>query len=120
MTCHLPAISADLIVLTCSYVSLWRLLVRVHAGVDFQAFLCAVSVVHRPVGSQGTDVWSEGEVRLERHHVLTTDGFELVWHRLSSSGTAGEQHGVRSRLRLVFLMHGLFENSVWVFCGLGS
>lgn len=87
-----------------------------------QAFLYVVCGVDRPVGSQGTameqlveDVWPEGEVRLERHHVLTTDGFELVLHRLSSSGTVGEQDGVRSRLRPVLLMHGLFENSiVWV------
>ena len=37
-----------------------------------QAFLSSVCGVDRPVGSQGTEVWPEGEVRLERHHVLTT------------------------------------------------
>ena len=47
--------------------------------------------------------------------MLTTDGFELVLHRLPSPGAVGEQYGVRSRLRLVLLMRGLFENSiVWV------
>ena len=59
--------------------------------------------------------------QMSRPRAITTDGFELVWYRLSFSGTAGEQHGVRSRLRLVFLMHVFFENSiVWLFCGLGS
>ena len=70
---------------------------------DCQAFLFVVCGVGRLVGSHGTVVWPEGEVRLERHHVLTTDGFELV---------SGEQYGVRSRLRLVLLMHGLVENSI--------
>ena len=60
-----------------------------YTGVDCQAFLFVVCGVGRPVGSLGTVVWPEDEVRLERHYVLTTDGFELVWHRLSSSGSAG-------------------------------
>ena len=49
--------------------------------------------------------------------MLTTDGFELVLHRLSSPGAVGEQYGVRSRLRLVLLMRGLFENFHCLVCG---
>ena len=53
--------------------------------------------------------------------MLTTDGFELVLHRLSFSGTVGEQYRVRSRLPLVLFMRGLIENStVWIEKNLAS
>ena len=64
---------------------------------------------------------ARGRRALERYHVLKKDDSELVWHRLSSSGTAGEQYGVRSRLQLVLFMRNLIENStVWIENDLAS
>lgn len=53
---------------------------------------------------------------MEKHFVLTNDGFELEMHRIPGNPKINKNLG-----RPVFLMHGLLDSSVaWVIMGPGK